>query len=150
MTTMLRMMRAALFIGALILLVPGSSRTVVAQNGAPPVVIPPNATELDGVPDVKVETTQSDTKRSTLDAAERTRNRLRINVGADGRLHWTSRDDVVMTMSSAGDYLYLSTAEPGRYVRIRQLNDKLTYVEHVDNGSGSVTFWGELRIVVGK
>jgi hypothetical protein len=142
-------MRAALFIGALILLLPGS-RAVVAQNATQPIVIPPNATELDGVPDVKVETTQSDTKRSMLDAAESTRNRLTIKVGSDGRLRWSSRDDVAMTMSSAGDYLYLSTAEPGRYVRIRQVNDRLTYVEHVDNGSGSVTFWGELRIVVGK
>jgi hypothetical protein len=35
-------------------------------------------------------------------------------------------------------------------VRIRQLRDKLTYVEHVDTDTGSVTYWGELRIVLGK
>jgi hypothetical protein len=31
-----------------------------------------------------------------------------------------------------------------------RLNDRVSYVEHVDLASGSVTWWGELRIVIGK
>ena len=46
--------------------------------------------------------------------------------------------------------MYLSSTEPGRYVRIRRLNDRLAYVEHLDTTLGTVTYWGELRVVVGQ
>jgi hypothetical protein len=35
-------------------------------------------------------------------------------------------------------------------VRLRRINEKLTYVEHLDMGSRSVTYWGELRVVLPK
>ena len=53
-------------------------------------------------------------------------------------------------MTSSGEFTYLSSNEPSRYVRVRRLNDRLTYIEHVDTALGSVTYWGELRIVIGK
>jgi hypothetical protein len=42
------------------------------------------------------------------------------------------------------------SSEPGQYIRFTRLNDKISYVKHVDLTSGSVTWFGELRIVVGK
>ena len=46
--------------------------------------------------------------------------------------------------------LYLSSTEPGTYVRFTELGNRLLYVEHLDMPFGSVTFWGEARVVFGK
>ena len=56
---------------------------------------------------------------------------------------------VSLRLSSSGVFTYLSS-EPGQYIRLTRLNDKISYIEHVDLGLGSVTWWGELRIAVGK
>jgi hypothetical protein len=115
----------------------------------PPLVFPAGATALEGTPTLRVDTTRDSTTRRQLDAAEAAENRLRIQI-RDGALIWSSRDDRRLTASAAGAFTYLSTSEPGRYVRIQRLNDRLTYIEHVDTELGSVTYWGELRIVAGR
>ena len=75
--------------------------------------------------------------------------RLQIRV-KDGRLFWGGSNEP-LAVHESGAYTYLSSAtEPGRYVRLSRLNDRLTYVEHVDKSDRSVTFWGELRIVLGS
>lgn len=123
-------------------------RSLHAQSPSTPVVIPEGATALEGTPEVRVEVTKDGAIRRTLDAAEAARDRLTIKV-VDGRLYWGDADRP-LTVSSSGEFTYLSSAEPGRYVRFRQLNDRLTYVEHVDMALSSVTYWGELRFVLGK
>ena len=35
-------------------------------------------------------------------------------------------------------------------MRFQDVNNTLIYVEHVDMGTQFVTYWGELRIVLGK
>jgi hypothetical protein len=111
--------------------------------------IPTNATALEGVPAVRIDTTQEGATRRELGAAEAAKNRLRITV-VNGQYYWASRKDLPLTVSSSGEFIYLSSREPGKYVRVRRLNDKLSYIEHVDMALGSVTYWGELRIVVEK
>lgn len=111
--------------------------------------IPATATSLEGVPTVRIDTTHDRATRRELGGAEATKSLLKIRI-VDGRYYWASQDDRPLTVSTAGDFTYLSSAEPGRYVRFRRLNDRLTYVEHVDMPTGSVTFWGELRIMLGK
>lgn len=115
----------------------------------PPIVFPPGATALEGTPTLRVDTTRDSTTRHRLDAAEAARSRLRIQI-RDGAFIWSSRDDHRLTASAAGSFTYLSSNEPGRYVRIQRLNDRLTYIEHVDTDLGSVTYWGELRIIGGR
>jgi hypothetical protein len=117
-------------------------------QGTRPIDIPPNATALEGLPTVRIETTQEATTRRQLDSAEAAASRLRIQI-KDGSFYWSSRDDRRLTLTAAGEFTYLSSTEPGRYVRIRRLNDRLTYVEHLDTTVGTVTYWGELRVVVG-
>ena len=119
------------------------------QAQAPRTEIPPNATALEGLPRVRIDATQDGVTRRVLDAAEADRGRLTIKV-ADGRLYWPGRDDRPLSVTSAGGFTYLTSTEPGRYVRFRRLGDTLAYVEHVDMEFGSVTYWGELRIVIGK
>lgn len=111
--------------------------------------IPANASALEGTPTVKVEATQEGAKRRTLTRAEAAAETLAISV-VDGRYYWASQGNRPLTLTSSGDMIYLSSVEPGRYVRIRTLNDRLTYVEHLDMGSHSVTYWGELRIALKK
>jgi hypothetical protein len=118
-----------------------------AQTGA--ARFPPDATALEGLPTVRVETTPEGTTRRQLDASEAARHRLSIRI-ADGRFYWSNRDNRRLALTSSGDFTYLSSSEPGMHVRIRRLNDRLTYIEHVDTELGSVTYWGELRIVIGK
>jgi hypothetical protein len=112
----------------------------------PPVVFPPDATALEGTPTLRIDTTRESTTRRQLDAAE---SRLRIQI-RDGSFIWSSRDGRRLTPSAAGAFTYLSSNEPGRYVRIQRLNDRLTYIEDVDTELGIVTHWGELRVVVGR
>ena len=50
---------------------------------------------------------------------------------------------------TSGEFTYL-TAEPGQDVRLRKVDDKIEYVEHVDKAWESVTWWGELRVVLKK
>lgn len=133
----------ALF-GLLLLLACAAS----AQEGAR-VVLPPDATALEGLPTTRVEITPDATTRRQLDSTEAAANRLQIRI-KDGSFYWSSRDDQRLRLTGSGEFTYLSSREPGRYVRIRRLNDRLTYVEHVDTALGSVTYWGELRIVVGQ
>jgi hypothetical protein len=116
---------------------------------ARPIVLPPNATALEGLPTLRVETTPEATTRRQLDSEEAAASRLSIRI-KDGGFYWSSRDDRRLTMTASGEFTYLSSTEPGRYVRIRRLNDRLTYVEHLDTRLGTVTYWGELRIVVGQ
>lgn len=119
-----------------------------AQTPGQAVEIPQGATALEGTPDVRVEVTKDGAIRRTLDAAEAARDRLTIKI-VDGRLYWGDPDRPLIVRSS-GDFTYVSAAEPGRYVRFRRLDDRLTYVEHVDMALSSVTYWGELRFVLGK
>jgi hypothetical protein len=118
-----------------------------AQQARP--VFPPNATALEGLPSLRVETTPEETTRRQLDSKEAAASRLRIQI-KDGSFYWSSRDDRRLTLTAAGEFTYLSSTEPGLYVRIRRLSDRLTYLEHLDTTLGTVTYWGELRVVVGR
>jgi len=123
---------------------------VVAQNRSPGgSILPRDATALEGRPTVRVETTSEAVTRRQLDSGEAAANRLRIQI-EDGAFYWSSRGNRRLAPSESGGFTYLSSADPGRYVRITRLNDRFTYMEHVDTTQGSVTFWGELRIIAGK
>lgn len=109
--------------------------------------IPATATALEGIPAVRVDSAEGTTTRRVLGAAEAAKSRLRIGV-VDGQYYWTSRENRLLRLNSSGAFTYLSS-EPGNYIRFTRLNDKIAYVEHVDLAFGSVTWWGELRIMTG-
>ena len=137
---------AAAAFGVAALLVP----TIVGQTQATraSVPIPPNAVALEGLPTVRVDSAQSNTTRRVLNEAESVKGRLVVKI-VDGQYYWTSRDNRLLRLDVSGPFTYLSS-EPGSYVKLTRVNDKVTYVEHVDMPMGSVTWWGELRIVVDK
>lgn len=112
------------------------------------VEIPRDATALEGFPIVRIDSAEGATTRRVLDAAEAAKSRLTVRV-VDGQFFWTTRGGLPLRLNSSGEFTYLSS-EPGQYVRFTRLNDKISYVEHVDLASGSITWFGELRIVVGK
>jgi hypothetical protein len=134
----------ALFTLACALMVGTGGAQVASQS-----VVPPDATALEGIPQVRVDTTSDAATRRQLGSADAEANRLRIQV-KDGAFYWSSRDNSRLALTTAGEFTYLSSTIPGRYVRIRRVNDRLTYVEHVDTAFGSVTYWGELKVVLGK
>jgi len=108
--------------------------------------IPRDATVLEGLPDVRVDVTDETVTRRQLDADESENVRLRMRV-RDGRLF---SDEGPLSVSESGGFTYLTSTRPGRYVRLRRLNDRLLYAEHIDMGERSVTYWGELRVVIGR
>ena len=112
------------------------------------VEIPPTATALEGIPTVRVDSAEEGTTRHVLSASEAAGSRLAISL-IDGRYYWTSRENRLLQWSSSGEFTYLSS-DPGHYIRFTRLNDRISYAEHVELASGSVTWWGELRFVVGK
>jgi hypothetical protein len=129
-----------------VLLVASPGLAVGQQNR---LTLPPDVTALEGLPEVQVETTREGASRRVLGRTDAEGSRLQIRV-EDGRLFWGGSNEP-LAVHESGAYTYLSSAtEPGRYVRLSRLNDRLTYVEHVDKSDRSVTFWGELRIVLGS
>lgn len=127
--------------------------TSIALTQAPQrpaeVTFPAGAQALEGIPHVRIETTRDQVSRRELDEQESARSRLTIKI-VDGRFYLGERTGMPLTLTSSGSFTYLSSTEPGRYIRIQRLNDVLSYVEHVDMAFGSVTYWGELRVVLGK
>ena len=124
--------------------------TIIGQTQATPasVPIPANAVALEGRPTVRVDSAQSNTTRSVLNETESAKGRLVVTI-IDGQYYWTSRDNRRLRLEPSGPFTYLSS-EPGRYIRFTRIDDKVAYVEHVDTALGSVTWWGELQVVVGR
>jgi hypothetical protein len=118
----------------------------LAQTEPP---IPAGAVGLEGTPSVRVDASEDQVTRRQMTEAESAENRLRIRV-ENGRYFWTSRGDVPLTLTSSGEFMYLSSPEVGKYVRFQRVNDRVTYLEHVDMERGTVTYWGEVSIVLGK
>ena len=133
----------------LIILGPGLAR-VHAQGTSESqrVQLPAGAATLEGVPTVRIDTSQAGATRKVLAPGEAKQQRLTISK-AGSQYYWASRENKLLQLNSSGPYTYLS-AEPGSYIRFTRINDRIDYVEHVDSPLGSVTWWGELRIVVGK
>ncbi|NOT28103.1 MAG: hypothetical protein HOP16_18625 [Acidobacteria bacterium] len=133
---------AVLFVGVMV-------QGALSQESTPAngLGIPPAATVMEGTPTVRVDSSEGVTTRRLLDPAEAAKSRLQVSV-VDGQYYWTSRENQPLRLASAGDFTYLSS-EPGRYIRFTRIKDRIAYVEHVDVALGSVTWWGELKIVTG-
>ena len=112
-----------------------------------PVEIPKSGT-LEGLPTVRIDSTEKGATRRVLTEAEAAKNRLSVRV-ANGLFYWTSRDNRPLRLDSTDGFMYLQD-KPGSYIKFTKVDDKITYVEHVDRGLESITYWGELRIVIGK
>jgi hypothetical protein len=112
------------------------------------VQIPANAIALEGIPTVRVDSAEGDTTRRVLSQNEATTSRLLVNI-VDGKYYWTSRDNRALRLDASGPFTYLSS-EPGKYIRFTRMDDKVAYVDHVDMPLGSVTWWGELEIILRK
>lgn len=122
--------------------------------------IPLGATTLEGIPSVRIDSAEGRTTRQVLTAATAKKDRLLISV-VDGKFFWTSRDNRPLQLTSSGEFTYFAS-EAGSYIRLTRINDKISYVEHLDTALmspaqrpsvlpfGTVTWWGELKIVVGK
>jgi hypothetical protein len=132
----------------IVLLVTGGAGDARQAAPANP-VIPADAVALEGVPQIRIELTRDGADRRELDAAEAARARLSIRKAGD-RFYWAAGTDTPLRVYSAGAFTYLSSSEPGRYVRFRTVGDRLEYVEHLDTGFASVTYWGELRVVLDR
>ena len=121
-----------------------------AQRAETPPVIPAGATAIEGTPSIKIETTgDGTTRREVLGNAPISNGALKIEI-VDGRYYRVGGDRRPFTLSRAGEFIYLTSNEPGHYIRFSEINGRLRYVEHVDVEFGSVTYWGELRFVLGR
>lgn len=108
--------------------------------------VPAGAVALEGTPTVRIDAGEAAATRQVLTTSEAARARLRVEI-VDGKYYWTSRGNRRLQLVPSGDYMYLAS-EPGHYIRITRLNDRLSYVEHVASKSGWVSWWGELKVVV--
>jgi hypothetical protein len=112
------------------------------------VQIPADVTTLEGVPTVRIDSAEGSVTRRVLTPAEAGKSRLTVRV-VDGQFYWASRENRLLHLSQSGGFTYLAS-DPGTYVKFTRLNDRIAYVEHLDLAFTSVTWWGELRIAVGK
>ena len=132
--------------GMAILCVGLTGRSALTQESTPAngADIPPTASVLEGTPTVRIDSTEGTTTRRLLDQAEAAKSRLQVSV-IDGQYYWTSRENRLLRLNSAGAFTYLSS-EPGQHIRFTRIKDRIAYVEHVDVALGSVTWWGELIV----
>ncbi|MEQ1895938.1 MAG: hypothetical protein ABL971_00965 [Vicinamibacterales bacterium] len=119
-----------------------------AQNVPMKIEIPADAIRLEGIPKVRIDEGETRATRRVLRPAEAAKERLVVRM-RDGEFFWETREDRPLKLNLSGDFTYLST-DPGHYIRLSRVGDKLTYVEHVEMDSRSVTWRGELTIVLGK
>jgi len=120
---------------------------VFAQTGPPQSLTLPERGTLEGIPSVRVLSTADATTRQVLNVADAASNPLKVQI-RDGQFFWASHGDQPLRLFSSGPYTYLQS-EPGSYIRLSRINDRIYYVEHTDlREHGSVTWWGELRIVL--
>jgi len=110
--------------------------------------IPKGAVTLEGVPRVRIDDTEAGSQRRVLPKKEADEHQLRIQV-RDGQFFRAGKGNAPLKVDAAGAYTYLSS-QPGSYIRLTRINDRIAYVEHLEEGPNHVTFWGELRIVLGK
>ena len=142
-------LRIAALLGSVAFLVLSTRAGAQSSATAQPPTLPKEATTLTGSPTVRVDTTPEGTSRRQLTAAEAKEHGLKISI-VNGRYFWTNRQNEPLTVRQSGEFTYLSSKDPGQYVRFRRINDRLAYVEHLDMGLGSVTYWGELQISLDK
>lgn len=120
-----------------------------SRSAAEILAVDERAVVLEGWPSVRVDTRERSSTRQALGPAESASNKLTIRI-EDGRFYWENRAALTLTPIAADGFVYLMSREPGRYIRIQRINDRLTYVQHVDTGAASVTYWGELRVAIGR
>lgn len=121
-----------------------------AQNPPKPtrIEIPASAIALEGIPKVRVEEGDSLATLRLLPPEEADKERMVVRM-RNGEFFWETRENQPLKLNLSGEFTYLST-DPGHYIRISRVGDTLTYVEHVEMDTRSVTWRGELRIVLGK
>jgi hypothetical protein len=150
MMTQMRFLKRLGMVGVVVCLAVGTA--VIAgqtQTSSETPVIPENASALEGRPAVRVDASKEGATRRTLNSAEASKQGLKIQI-VNGQYFWASRDNQPLKLSSSGEFIYLTSTEPGQYVRFKRINDRIAYVEHIDTAFGSVTYWGELRIVLDR
>jgi hypothetical protein len=104
---------------------------------------------LQGVPTIRIDSAEDRTTRQVLDPAEASQNPLKVRV-RDGRFYWASHDNRPLQAYSSGAYTFLTSDEPGSYIRLTMLDNKISYLEHIDlKERGCVTWWGEIKVFVG-
>lgn len=129
----------------IIVIAAAAARSAQAQDPAQLLGIPKTVT-LEGMPTVKVETSEDGTARQQLNPQEAAQHPLRLRF-KDGTPFGQGNDPLQIRVSDGFTYV---TTKPGSYIRLRRLNDRITYVEHLDQGPKSVTYWGEIRLGLGK
>lgn len=124
--------------------------SAIAQITTEPVQIPRDATALMGIPDVRVDSSDTEDQRTLLTPEEAKKSMLLVSKVGD-TYYWTSRENRQLEIRESGifTYLYLPGL-PGSYVKFVRAGDKILYMEHVTILLSTITYWGELEIVTGK
>ncbi len=122
---------------------------VAAAQGTPGTFeVPKTATTLEGIPSVRVDLSAEASQRRVLGKDEAAKNKLNIKV-KNGQFFWASQGGEPLALNRKGEFTFLS-ATPGNYITVRKVKDRITYVEHLENKGQYITYFGELRVVVGK
>jgi hypothetical protein len=75
----------------------------LSQEKPQRVEIPAGATSLEGIPTVRIDSTEGATTRQVLNAAEAAKARLTVRV-VDGQFYWTTRDNRLLRLNSSGEF----------------------------------------------
>ena len=92
-----------------------------------------------GFPVSKIESNQNQTKRYEL-TKKQTKEYQVVISEFEGRFYWESRNKVELIKTISGIYTnYVSPTGSG-YIKVSTLDN--TYLEHINSGLGTITYWG--------
>jgi hypothetical protein len=92
-----------------------------------------------GFPVSKIESNQNQTKRYEL-TKNQTKEYQVVISEFEGRFYWESRNKLELIKTISGIYTnYVSPTGSG-YIKVSTLDN--TYLEHINSGLGTITYWG--------
>ena len=95
-----------------------------------------------GFPVSKIESNQNQTKRYEL-TKNQTKEYQVVISEFEGRFYWESRNKVELIKTISGIYTnYVSPTGSG-YIKVSTLDN--TYLEHINSGLGTITYWGVVQ-----
>ena len=95
-----------------------------------------------GIPVNKVESNQNQTKRYELNENQMKEYQVIISE-IDGRFYWESRNQMELIRTTSGIFInYVSPTGSG-YIKVSTLDN--TYIEQINLGLGTITYWGVVQ-----
>lgn len=106
--------------------------------------VPPAAARtliLSGTPDIQTKSTVEESVRIEMDSVKKKNHRVIIIKDGDV-FYWESRERRKLIRSTQGLFVLFIDPTGGGYIKVVPSEGKLLYMEHLNQGLNTFTYWG--------